>query len=348
MRIATSSEQKMLAFGVSEAEVGKHRFGKTRLLEEIAAQSVLDGFIPCLIRNGGSLEFPTNLLSLAILLANAMNVTRERFSVKKRIKSYALTEAFDLFDLHPVMTPELIDFKKAVATVNKRQKNLGKPGEPNDLDVEVVKGIILADFRLLYNDLNGIPDPPEAGGEVPVASPEKAGATAKPKRKLLLLLDDLHLYEGVAPLLLSEAMTGPYGLGDDTLPIPVVFTYSGTLSVTTNALEEIEKVVKRGKYVVKEDLRRIDDESEARLAYSQYLLSRDQPLSFNWLDSKRADVEIVLRTLHKKITGVPSLLYEPNVEGLLDLAYAQDTLLDADDEKIMQSLKQQDEKALHD
>lgn len=345
--VASTSEYKMLAFRVNEPEHGKQRFGKTRLLEEIAARSVLDNFIPCLIRNRG-ITLPTNLLSFAVLLADVMNETRARFSIqKKRIRSYALDRAFKLYNVQPVMTDDLIDFEDAKQAVKARLKNLGTEGEPKDLEPEVIKRVIVADFRQLYNDVNSIPDEPPVAGAA-AQPPAPAGQPAKERRNLLLLLDDLHLYEGVAQQLLREAMTGPYGLGDDTLTVPVVFTYSSNLlSSPTGALEEIEKFVTRARYVAKEDLKRINDESEARLAYSQFLLSRETPLSFNWLGTKKADVDALLSLLHQSISGVPSLLYQDMITGILALAQFQKTLLDADDDKIMQSLKQLDEKALH-
>ena len=321
LELDSTSERKMLGFRVSEAESSGMKFGKTRLLEEVAAQSVLDNFIPCLIRNLG-VELPGNLLSLTILLANAMEATRERFSVEKRHVSKALRQAFKLFDLN-VDPSDPIELTGATDEVNERIKNLGRPSEPKDLSAALTKAIIIEDFKQLYKDINGTKEGKEA-------------------RKLLLLLDDLHLYEGVAPVIISEAMTGSYGLGDSSLPIPVIFTYSGKLPMNTVALLEIEKVVRRGKYVVTQDLQRITDESEARLAYSQYLLSRPAPLSFNWQTNKKPDVEVVLKRLHKTISGIPSMLYIERVEGILDLAIEQQTLLDADDEQIMQSLANRD------
>lgn len=321
LELGSNSECKMLGFRVTEAESSGMKFGKTRLLEEVAAQSVLDNFIPCLIRNLG-VPLPGNLLSLTILLANAMDATRERFFIDQRHVSNAHKQAFKLFGLNP--NPEnSIELTEAKDEVNERIENLGKSGEPKDLSAQLTKAIIIEDFKQLHKDINGTRE-------------------GKAARKLLLLLDDLHLYERVAPVLLSEAMTGSYGLGDSSLPIPVIFTYSGKLPMNTQALDEIERVVRRGKYVVKQDLQRITDESEARLAYSQYLLSRPSPLSFNWQNKKKTDVEVVLKRLHKTISGIPSLLYIERVEGILDLALEQETLLDADDEQIMQSLANRD------
>ncbi|HKU77100.1 MAG TPA: CHAT domain-containing protein [Pyrinomonadaceae bacterium] len=334
LEIDSASERKMLAFRVIEQESKQLKFGKTRLLEEIAAQSVLDNLIPCLIRNGGTVEPPTNLLNLTILLAGAMETTRGRFSVPRRGDSYAYQEAFKLFGL-TADPGNPIEYKKAVAHIKAKFKDLGNPGEPADHDPEVAKAIILMDFQQLYDDINNF----AAAGKPNENAAGKVPSNSKP-RKLLLLLDDLHLYEGVAPVLLSDAMTGEYGLGDESLPIPVIFTYSA--HSLTKALEEIEAVVRRGKYVGKHDLRRITDLAEARLAYSQYLLSREAPLSFNWLNSKKPDVDVLLEVLHKAISGVPSLFYQDKVENFLELAQASRTLLEADDEKIMQHLRNLD------
>lgn len=346
--VASTRERKMMALRVNEPEEGKLRFGKTRLLEEIAAHSVLENFIPCLIRNQSTVERPTNLLWLAFLLAEVMDETRERFSITKRIKSEALNRALNKFNLPPPVTDKRIDIEASKDEARRRLRDIGKPGQPDDISPQLAKAVILEDMGRLYKDVNKIPDGPTASdnaatGDAAAQPPGGNGKPAEKRRELLLLFDDLHLYEGVAPLLLSEAMTGPHGLGDSTLTIPLIFTYSARLRVSTNALDEIEKFVTRGKYVVKENLERINDESEARLAYSQFLLSRDPPLSFNWRGDKKADVEALLRALHTAISGVPSLFYQEMVEGILLVGKLQQTLLDADDEKIMESLRRHDE-----
>ena len=317
--------RKALAFRLSERESNEEKFGKTRLLEEVAAISVTNNFIPCLIRSDEAFDRPTNLLQFAVMLSKAMDETRERFGVARREESAALAYAFKLFGLVPAITPDMIEFEEAAQEAAARARHLGEQGQPAEPGATLVRRILLADFKQLHADVSAI-------------------LPASPARKVLLLLDDLHLYEGVAPTLLGETMLGEHGLGDPTLAIPLVFTYSAFPVPEPQALAEIEKFVGRGKYVTKKDLQRFREPYEARLAYSQYILTRKN-LTVNWLSTKRQDVEIFYQRLHKNIAGIPKRLYGERVDEAIEFAFDMKTLLDADDEKIMQSLHEFDQQA---
>lgn len=313
----TNSVRKLLAFMVDEALVSMHQFGKTRLLEEIAAHAVMDNFIPCVIlpSTGGIFEPPTTLLSLALRLAESMDETRDYFSIAKRATSHALDLAFMICYPNPpdVSTPVKLGFEKG--RVKKALKELGERDKTAE-EASAVRAAMLEDFRQLQIDVE-----------------KKTGE----KRTPLVLLDDLHRYEVSAPRLLYEIVDG-HGLGDQTLSIPLVFTYS-TFNSKGEALPTIKDFVsKTAKYVFGNiPLKRISDEHEVLLAYCQYMLSRDPPLAVNpHFDSKFT--KHLLNSMHKIINGVPSLFEHNDVKLLLEYNRGLDVLLDADDERIFKSL----------
>src|SRR5262249_26165934 len=55
------------------------QIGKTRLLDELAALAVLDGFLPCVFQSGEAFAPPTNFLNFAIRLADRMDYARAQF-----------------------------------------------------------------------------------------------------------------------------------------------------------------------------------------------------------------------------------------------------------------------------
>lgn len=334
-------QRQVLAFRLSEKGSDTEKYGKTRLLEEIAVIAVTNNYIPCLIRSSGAFEAADDLLPLAILLSDAMNATRKRFGVPERHPGSALSYVFKKLGIVPDIQPDMIQYRADRVTVEERIHELATPAD-NKLRKQyaaLTKSIIVADFRQLADDING------AAAAAAVAD----GSPAPRPRKLLLLLDDLHLYEGVTSLLLDEIMVAEHGLGDETLPVPIVFTYSAFVEQNEPepaAIANIDGFVTRGKYVVKSDLQRFAAPHEARLAYSQFLLSRKQPLTVNWLSEKRGDVEVFFKHLHKHVSGVPLKLYNNvGADSLISYAAEVETLLDAAADLMLSKLDEIDKEA---
>ncbi|HVQ36516.1 MAG TPA: CHAT domain-containing protein, partial [Pyrinomonadaceae bacterium] len=203
------SSPKLLAFKVDEPEVGADRFGKTRFLEELAAHAVMDGFIPCtlLSRPSDSFEPSPNLLTLAIRVAEKMDIARDHFDIPKRYTSEALKSASRVLKGPAPVSPDpknRAEFEWQKGEVIKDIARLGQTNQPDAPPPAFVRAAMLADFRVLQSDVE-----------------TKTGE----KRIPLLVLDDLHRYEGVASELLNELVDG-YGLGEKDLIIPLVFTYS--------------------------------------------------------------------------------------------------------------------------
>lgn len=313
----------LLAFKVDEAEVDANRFGKTRLLEEVAAHAVMDGFVPCAVlsRPSKSFEPSPNLLSLAVRVADSMDKARDHFSIPKRYVSTALELACMVLNQDPPKPPP--DLKNPTNFLWEKDKviqalsKLGQAGQPPEPGFAPVRASMLADFRQLQADIE---------------------AETGEKRIPLLLLDDLHRYEGVAYVLLNNLVEG-HGLGDKDLVIPMVFTYS-SVGVAGGGLPAIRDFINgSGKYIFDNlPLQRISDPHEEKLAYCQYLLSRKQPLAVSWRSDKSDLVKVLFDQMRTRIKGVPSMFGDSEVQGALNFAKGVDVLLDADDERIFDSL----------
>lgn len=321
-QVPANGSPKLLAFKVDEAEVDEIRFGKTRLLEEIAAHAVLDGLIPCAVLSRPSRHFEPspNLLSLAIRVAHSMNLARKNFSVPERYTSNALDLAGLVLGQDPPPPPDpnnttLFELKKE-RIINELSK-LGQANQPANPGFQVVRAAMLADFRQLQTDIEA-----------------KIGE----KRIPILLLDDLHRYEGVADDLLNK-MIDMHGLGAADLVVPMVFTYS-SVNVSGNGFTAITEFIKNSsKYIFGNlPLQRISDPHEEKLAYCQYLLSREEPLAVSWRSEKSEDVGHLFNVLRSTIKGVPSMFGDPQLHAVLSFAKLSKILVDADDEVIFNNL----------
>jgi hypothetical protein len=314
-----SGSAKLLAYKGEEADGSPNQLGKTRLLEEIAAHAVMDGFIPCTLLSNPPFEASPNLLLLALSVADSMDQTRDHFSTARLHTSKALDLGCWALNKTPLAAPETKDianFEWQKDLIIRELRTLGEPGQPPLPRYQSVRASILADFRQLQTDIESVT------GE---------------KRIPLLLMDDLHKYEGVASVLLDNMIDG-HGLGDQNLVIPMIFTYS---IVGRTAGGEIIKayINKSGKYIFDNlSLSRISDPHEEKLAYCQYLLSRDPPLAVNWRSDKSKEVKELLEVMREKIKGVPSLFKDGELGLVFRFARGTEVLLEADDEHILNSL----------
>jgi hypothetical protein len=216
--VASKTPRKILIFAVTETG---GQFGKTRLLEEIAARSVLQGFVPVLLRSTNS-DPPTNPLVFALQLAEAMDKTRKFFTGKKKEDSAALQLSFRLANKSVSVEDAFFAYEKD--RVLKKAADL-------DCGPKAVRDSIVKDLRALLDD---------TGGRTP-----------------LVLLDDLQSYAIVAAVLLSKDMLDEQDvLGENGMTVPMVFTYStvGTLKrpVAPDADAAIKKfVIDFDKYIVR-------------------------------------------------------------------------------------------------
>jgi hypothetical protein len=338
--VAEAPCRTALAFEVSDDEsmvsnsklVGKKmQVGKSHLLAEIAAQALFDGIIPCLVPSGDAYPPPANLLGFAIRLAEVADDTRTNFKMDRRIYSKALELAFALtkeqYPAEPRPKEPTVDFKVLRKQVKDKVAAMGPESTQPKVDHDTIVSVIQDDLKTLIAD---IVRPERVAGVGSSPAPPNAVEPEALFHAALILLDDLHAYEGCAIAILRLLVEG--GLAGVEENIGLAFTYSTRQQVGQDILQYMNE--KKGAFL-RQSLRPFQTPHESRMAYSQWLLLRKPPLAPTWLRSEddRKRVDIVFSWLHEKIHGIPS--YFDQAEEAVKKSEELLVLVPADDETIL-------------
>ncbi|HYR91263.1 MAG TPA: CHAT domain-containing protein [Terriglobia bacterium] len=293
---AMAGTKAILAFEVGLDEGSKDQLGKTWLLDEISGHAVLDGFIPCILRSGTAFDPPSNMVAFALKLADAMDASRTKFGLKKRVLSQALELALAILGDNSKLDPA--EPAKLIAKrfeIDKKLKQEGDEFNPG------VGAVLEADIAVLVNDIKK--DIPEIRG-------------------VMVLIDDLHRYVGVSTNVLKTLW--------EEAPCPLVFTYSSKIK----AGPDISKFLsEHSSGVYKEMLLPFQRPTESRLAYGQYLMSQTPPLSPTWQMDKNEFVSTFFDSMHDVVQGIPSRL--DNFMGQIKFSRDLKLLIESDDEAIL-------------
>jgi hypothetical protein len=219
--------------------------GKTRLLEEIAARSVFDNFIPVIVRNNHeNPEAPQNHLEIGLQISKAIEKTREHFGLPLTPVSLTRQFAFRRADI----TPNPNDPVEAAYQEEALQKFIldNRMRGLQAVRLDTVLPLIQAECKALRDELRAppLPDP-----------------------IVLLLLDDLHRYASCVPDLLPRIRE--FGLGRPDLILPVVFTCNG--------MEEdklVEDALRQRQDIFVSPLAPFECGTMLRLACRQFVLSK--------------------------------------------------------------------------
>lgn len=313
--IVSNRYGKMLLFSSNVPNNNVEQYGKTRLLRELAIQALLDGLIPCAIFSNRAFEPPKNLLSFALKIADAMNETRSIFGLQERRDSFALKLAAIHFNENLPDVTQDFEFELTKTSLKKNAVRSQDSPAP-----EMVRMAMLKDFKILKEDLT------------------KFNLNAP----ILVLLDDLHKYEGVTADLLNNNFFKDKGLGDNDTPVAIIATYS-TNGEQSNARKDIEDFIKavNGRVYARKaiELHPIIDFDEARMAYAQHLISREEPLAVSTRIDDQDNVNNFFRVLHSSIKGIPSFFNDRSLVPLLEFAVVSKLLLKANDEQIYENLR---------
>jgi hypothetical protein len=312
--LGEGSRQVVLAVGATtKAEEDGDRFSKTRLLDHIAIQAVFDGFNPC--KMPMTKDPPANLLEFAFVLGRELEAVRQRFGLLP-------PGACDLFDLaaeacHYELPPETDPPFRIEQSRNDLQHIISElPSDSTCLRPEGIRAALKADFQRLRIDFEN------ALGQ---------------KRQALILIDDLHRYEGVTEPLLLQLINNSGLVHDGERPVPVIFTYSrydqGNIEVSVAPhIKEFLKV--KSALVMPLELSPIQNIEERRLAYTQYLLTR-KSLAPSVERSQRKFVAAFFEAADETIKGVPSRFERTQLETAMRFGKLAGTLLEANDEHIL-------------
>ena len=287
---------------------GKPQYGKTRLLQELAARAVRDGHIPCLVSRDETA--PATPMDVGWHILDAIITTCERFGIQLREDEEGNLN-YEYFKLKQQIEAPHTTVQLDPLTRQALQR-YGVASNRN-----VVAAALRVDLLALVKD---------------------ARKELCPEAKILLLLDEVHLF-GIEPpgnaaldLLVKNLLTldGLVRPGD---PIRIVFTFSTFPQVsrreyipksTDQEYQPANKIlidfVQQARDYVKslpleafkgpgEHHQSEYGQDEYRLAYQQFLLNRNLVVH----DCAEPDkVDQLYGDMHEAIRGIPSLLRPPN------------------------------------
>lgn len=252
-----------------DQEQGGPRYGKSRLLRELAEQAVLNGCIVVSVSTHKAISPPTTCLSFAQHLKQAFEHARKRFGIPVAEYSLASMVKFEQNGDESKLPPTL------------RDQYEGYIGHDLEILLPQMYGEALRhDAKRLRDD-----------------APEWC-------KKIVLMIDDLHRFDNLAYQFFNFMLTDD-GVGDAEIPIPFVFTYSNHKDVKSScsgALSAIEEYVSgRTRLVAHVPLEAFPHPDIEYLAYQQFLLSLNPPLVATTKNESNA-----FRRIHQHIQGVPS------------------------------------------
>ncbi len=280
--------------------------GKTRLLEEIAARSLHDGFLPVLLRNQGNV--PIHPLTFAFQIASEIDKLREHLKrsiqLDERIEpSYSVQLAADAAGIDP--NPQHPVEKSKAA--RRLREFLGGDLPPRQLsDV----------WGCLFSDLEDLVQAVRA----------KTGRTHRP----LLLLDDLHEFGDLAFELLDKA--GSVGLGSSEMTIPLFFTYmtggGGGIG------KRIEDQLKRRPDIRAVELKTFQETDEIEMVCRQLLLS-GYKVVFTTDPRKRDEIPKGIQMITSEFEGRPKKFKCDAIVNYVNALTQMGYLVEADYESIL-------------
>jgi hypothetical protein len=310
-----SPDIQVLAISVEQADLPdapdrpRPRYGRTWLLQEMAAQAARNGHLPCLVTRDKppSEDYIADLLD-AIRAAAAQTAELFKLEWGWRYLPWLRRQA-DGAELPA-------DFPTAIAN-----RYGGRPRDP-----EVLAVAIRLDLLALLQ----------------AAREQRAWEGDRPK--LLLLVDNVHRMDQAAEFLLNDVL-GRSGLGAAMSDVRAVFTYAEhPIAGQENAINGIIKPwLDRTGWVESVTLREFRAGTEARLAYEYFLLhwrdeNKPKPLAIVERAQNRPMVEWFLDNLARVVKGIPSnftLAAPDHIQSALNLPPQFQILWEADDEQAL-------------
>ncbi len=313
-RFADGRGATVLAVGTKKADYSNNdpRYGKTWLLDELAARAVRDGHVPCLLPIGEVSDRPSTREDFGRLLDEAIEQTRVRFGLETNADAGSnLTRLWKAVEVgsQAGLSPDL----------RRLADRYGFPaaGTPRSaVRPELIAGALRGDLCEL---LDGVRAKACPGGRPPG---EIVG---------LLLVDDVNEFGRDALDLLLWKLLGDFGAGDKNHPIPAVLTFSGHPGNQeyTSSLRWLREFLDRGRGV-EVPLGEFLAPSLDSIPYQQFLLGNRPPLVIQ-PDSAEKDrtTPFILDTLHEMTGGAPSRLASPDVGRLVDRARRHKLVVEA-------------------
>ncbi len=314
---ADADRPRVLVLKVVErhASVTNPQYGKTRLLEEMAADAALRGHVPCLVTFPKD-QAPKSPWSLAWKIIAAALDSRPRFGLNEN-PVYELSKLSEL--LHDSVP------NPPVAPPVQQQLNfhpLAGLTDPSQIHAAVAGAALKVDFEAL-------------------ASEARAAKGASPELKLVILIDDVHLCGAAGKDMVENWASGSGLLGRSNDPIPLVISYSAVAEkeVYEADVEAIKLFIEqRPSVFLNADLKAFPSPLEDELPYQQLFLARKLVVGDVQPDQRTGFFTL----FHEYVRGVPSRFdSRPDndaVGSLIKAGKLMKVLEEADDDKILKQL----------
>ncbi|MBB5060942.1 hypothetical protein HDF16_005678 [Granulicella aggregans] len=277
----------LVAVSVEDSDTG---LGKTRLLEEFAVRSILDMFVPCIVRKEG--EVPRSFLDFALVLTDAINQTRRNFGLPPLVETESRLLAFYSLNVNPAAEQR--------DRTMMRLRNILKEMAP--VEPALVLKAIQDDCARLISDIE---------------------AKTKLTHRTLILIDEFHRWDSVYPEVLENISFA--GLGEDTCPIPVIMNYLSGTSDGQNIWQKVKSLPMERR----PSLRRFESEVEISMVYRQLLLSQ-WSLAPKLSPKAGTTVNAIFKALQEKTRGVPLRFIALDVEAFIEGVRFSDAFTNAD------------------
>jgi hypothetical protein len=310
----TGAPERVLAIYESRQPSDDAKYGRKRLLQELAVHTVRTGHVPILVK------LPDRALTTPYDIARAFVIegakdTCGRFGVAEPNRDKLQIVALSAHLENPR--------KRLDKRVQSELKYLGETAAWRmalAIDLAALRTAIVDD---LYKD-------------------DEEG---KRRVQLVVIAPDIHLYGSGASVLIDKFVNAD-GLGLPGEPIPFIFSFKKERAEYgfETVFEKLHKFVSdRPNYLIAEELGQLDPPKDDRSLYLHYLLNRkvDKPPVVPRTALSAIEVEQIFTALHENINRTPSKLASRNGElaAVIQAFIIVKQLVTASDDQLVAQLK---------
>jgi CHAT domain-containing protein len=305
--MSDQSRKTVMAVEAEAYQVGvtNPQFGKTRLLEELAAQAVRDGHVPCLVTFKKDETPPSTLIGIARRILAAVRTARLHLTLNNPVE-YELLRLIDVIE-------NQLPRDALSASVREELKWAGAESG------KVVGAALRVDLSALLSD-----------------SREKLKDETL---KLIVLIDEAHRLDSATGALVGEVINSD-GLGTEAVPVPVIIAFTGGATIKQEysaAVGQLRHFIENNEsYVILKKLEAFPPPKNDGLIYQQFLLHQEPPLVIRSQGVQPQMIEEMLDEFHLNTKGIPSRLLSDEMQVAIRMAKRLQVLEEANDRQILE------------
>ena len=267
--LAVQSEEETPS-GEENTGYDRPQIGKSRLLEELAWQSALEGWIPLHVKQ--RTDRFSNVLHGVVSLFTIMETTRETFGLQRANRSDIVDAACNAFGVAYVPGD-----KKAFMAARDNVLLQLQPQQKARVSNDTILQHLRSDLEQLRADIQ---------------------AGVGPRKGVMILWDQLDNEEALKDLV---DLIGPHGLGTEACPAPVVFTY---VRRSTGGKKLLDVINKNSEIEIRNLVPYDKDDTilacRQFLSWKKYVPSR----------TKKEFFELAMEAFEDDVKGFPSRLFD--------------------------------------